>query len=59
MNELQEFDVWKSDDGRWTVTEAVVGFVSDSDAPYSFSTHVQRVEAAGARKALNAVRKNY
>lgn len=59
MESLREFDVWKSDDGRWTATEGVVPFVDDKDAPYSFSTHVQRVEASGAREALSIVRKNY
>jgi hypothetical protein len=59
MSELREFDVWKSDDGRWKATEAVSRFVDDSDAPYTFSTHVQRVDAVCARDALNAVRKSF
>jgi hypothetical protein len=59
MSALREFDVWKSDDGRWKATEAVSRFVDDSDAPYTFSTHVQRVDAACARDALNAVRNSY
>lgn len=59
MDSLREFDVWRSDDGRWVATETVSAFVDDSDAPYSFSTHVQRVDASGARAALNVVRKNY
>lgn len=51
-----EFDVWKSDDGRWVATEAVARFVDDGDAPYSFATHVQRVGAATAREALSIAR---
>jgi hypothetical protein len=59
MSKPLEYDVWKSDDGRWKATEAVSRFADDSDAPYTFSTHVQRVDAACARDALNTVRKNY
>ncbi|WP_274644344.1 hypothetical protein [Pseudomonas serbica] len=59
MSDQREFDVWKSDDGRWKATEAVSRFVDDHDAPYTFSTHVQRVDAVCARDALNTVRKNY
>jgi hypothetical protein len=56
MSDLREFDVWKSDDGRWKATEATLRFVDHGDAPYTFSTHVQRVEATSARKALSDVR---
>jgi hypothetical protein len=59
MSKQREYDVWKSDDGRWKATEAVSRFVDDNDAPYTFSRHVQRVDAACARDALNTVRKNY
>lgn len=52
----RQYDVWKSDDGRWKATEAVSRFVSDCDAPYTFSTHVQRVDAATAREALSIAR---
>jgi hypothetical protein len=58
MNTQREFDVWRSDDGRWKATEAVLRFVDHCDAPYSFSTHMQRVEAVNAREALNNVRKH-
>jgi hypothetical protein len=57
MSACREFDVWKSDDGRYKATVAVLRFVDNSDAPYSFSTHVQRVDAASARAALHSVRK--
>ncbi|CAD0264195.1 hypothetical protein DENIT_20081 [Pseudomonas veronii] len=57
MVTLREFDVWKSDDGRWKATEAALRFVDHSDAPYPFSTHEQRVDAATAREALSIVRR--
>ncbi|MNJ73041.1 hypothetical protein D3C77_697770 [compost metagenome] len=57
MSERREFDVWRSDDGRWKATEAVLRFVDHCNAPYTFSTHVQRVDAVSAREALNIVRK--
>lgn len=56
MNTLREFDVWKSDDGRWKTTEAKLALVDHSNAPYSFSTHVQRVDACSASQALNIAR---
>lgn len=57
MGIRREFDVWKSDDGRWKATAAVLRFVDNQDAPYTFSTHVQRVDAVCARDALSIVRK--
>ena len=56
MNNLREFDVWKSDDGRWKTTEAALSFVDHHDAPYSFSTHVQRVDACSPNQALSIAR---
>lgn len=53
----REFDVWKSDDGRWKATAASSPFVDDRDAPYTFSRHVQRVDAGNGREALSRVRK--
>lgn len=51
-----EYDVWRSDDGRWKCTKAVSPFVDHDDAPYTFSEHVQRVFSSSARSALNSVR---
>lgn len=51
-----EFDVWKSDDNRWTATVAAKRLVDDGDAPYSFHTHVQRLSARTIRSAVQAAR---
>lgn len=51
-----EFDVWKSDDNRWIATVANKRLVDDSDAPYCFHTHVQRVSARTSRSAVQAAR---
>lgn len=59
MHILLEFDVWKSDDARWKATPAVSRFVDNTDAPYTFSEHVQRLEAISARDAVRCARKAY
>jgi hypothetical protein len=46
------FDVWGDSYGRIMSAPAKLIFVDDSDAPYGYCRHLQRVGASNRREAL-------